>query len=266
MKKKRSGSLLRRRDSFGLVFMIPWIIGFLMFFLYPFLRSVLLSLQKVTFLPGGGFSAEWVGLQNYITALTKDQNFLPMAAGSLVDLLVNVPVCLVFSFFVAVLLRQKFFGNAAVKAIFFLPVILGTGVFLSVQTGNSDVTNAAIDSAIQEGTGAMTMLQSMNIVKILQDIGVPAAVESSMYAFSNLLILSADMKTVDSYGRLAVDLIGSGTGYFVTGGKYVPIKWARSDINSCFTYTLEDGTALNLSRGTTYVGVIPTNGGSVNFS
>jgi len=49
-------------------------------------------------------------------------------------------------------------------------------------------------------------------------------------------------------------------------GKYVPIKWARSDINSCFTYTLEDGTALNLSRGTTYVGVIPTNGGSANFS
>ena len=43
-------------------------------------------------------------------------------------------------------------------------------------------------------------------------------------------------------------------------------SWARSDINSCFTYTLEDGTALNLSRGTTYVGVIPTNGGSANFS
>lgn len=84
--------------------------------------------------------------------------------------------------------------------------------------------------------------------------------------FSNLLILTADMKTVDSYGRLAVDLIGSGTGYFVTGGKYVPIKWSRSDINSCFTYTLEDGTALNLSRGTTYVGVIPTSGGSANFS
>ena len=84
--------------------------------------------------------------------------------------------------------------------------------------------------------------------------------------FTNLLILSADMKTVDSYGRLAVDLIGSGTGYFVTGGEYVPIKWSRSDINSCFTYTLEDGTALNLSRGTTYVGVIPTNGGSANFS
>ena len=61
-------------------------------------------------------------------------------------------------------------------------------------------------------------------------------------------------------------LIGSGTGYFVTGGEYVPIKWSRSDISSCFTYTLEDGTALNLSRGTTYVGVIPTNGGSANFS
>ncbi len=65
-----------------------------------------------------------------------------------------------------------------------------------------------------------------------------------------------------SFGRVRAALTGaspivstdrrSGTGYFVTGGAYVPIKWSRNDINSCFTYMLEDGTALNLSRGTTY--------------
>lgn len=83
--------------------------------------------------------------------------------------------------------------------------------------------------------------------------------------FSNVLILSAAMRTVDSYGRLAVDLVGSGDGYLACGGKYVPIKWSRSSINDCFTYTLADGTPLNLARGTTYVGVIPTDGGSATF-
>lgn len=172
----KSGRLLRRRDSFGLVFMIPWMIGFLLFFLYPFLRAVLLSLQKVTFLSGGGFSTSFIGLDNYLTALTRDEKFLPLAAGSLLDLFVNVPVCLVFSFFVAVLLKQKFHGNGLVKAIFFLPVILGTGVFLSVQSDTSAVSGMAINSAMQEGIGSIGMLQSVNLVNILQDIGVPASV------------------------------------------------------------------------------------------
>ena len=175
-KTDKSGSLLRRRDSFGLVFLTPWLIGFLMFFLYPFLRAVLLSLQKVTFLSDGGFSTAFIGVDNYFVALTKDEKFLPLAAGSILDLFINVPVCLIFSFFVAVLLRQKFRGNSLVKAIFFLPVILGTGVFLSVQTDTSAVSGMALDSAMQEGIGSMQMLQSMNLVNILQDIGIPASV------------------------------------------------------------------------------------------
>ena len=175
-KTDKSGSLLRRRDSFGLVFLTPWLIGFLMFFLYPFLRAVLLSLQKVTFLSDGGFSTAFIGVDNYLVALTKDEKFLPLAAGSILDLFINVPVCLIFSFFVAVLLRQKFRGNSLVKAIFFLPVILGTGVFLSVQTDTSAVSGMALDSAMQDGIGSMQMLQSMNLVNILQDIGIPASV------------------------------------------------------------------------------------------
>ena len=147
-----------------------------MFFLYPFLRAVLLSLQKVTFLSDGGFSTAFIGVDNYLVALTKDEKFLPLAAGSILDLFINVPVCLIFSFFVAVLLRQKFRGNSLVKAIFFLPVILGTGVFLSVQTDTSAVSGMALDSAMQEGIGSMQMLQSMNLVNILQDIGIPASV------------------------------------------------------------------------------------------
>ena len=147
----------------------------------------------------------------------------------------------------------------------------------SYETGLSFADNAAQQCTADAATAQVTFNASKSTSFTYHaDTGKYTAVQykgdykdgatGEPVPFSNLLVLSADMKTVDSYGRLAVDLIGSGTGYFVTGGKYVPIKWARSDINSCFTYTLEDGTALNLSRGTTYVGVIPTNGGSVNFS
>lgn len=173
--KQTSGSkhLLRRRDAFGYVFLIPWLIGFLLFFLYPFMHSIYLSLQKISFLPGGGLSASFIGIDNYMAALTKDEFFVPYVATSVGELFINVPVCLVFSFFVAVLLRQKFRGNFIVKAIFFLPVILGTGVFLSVQSGTAGVQGMSIESAMDEGVGSMQMLQSMNIVNILHDIGIP---------------------------------------------------------------------------------------------
>lgn len=167
--------LIKRRERFGLVFMIPWLIGFALFFCYPFFHSVWLSLQKVTFnQQGGGYTTAFIGAANYISAITKDENFLPYVSSSLMDLLINTPVCMVFSFFAAVLLKQKFHGNFLVKAVFFLPVILGMGLFLEVQSGGAQ--NMALESAKQEGVSSMSMLQSINIVHVLEDIGVPSSV------------------------------------------------------------------------------------------
>lgn len=78
--------------------------------------------------------------------------------------------------------------------------------------------------------------------------------------FKNVLVLLADTKIIDSYGRLAVDLVGSGEGYFCCGGKYVPITWNHRDVNSSFSYSLKDGTPLSFGVGKSYIGVIPTGG------
>lgn len=119
-------------------------------------------------------------------------------------------------------------------------------------------TSKATQFTYQSGSGKYTAVQYKDDYK---DGATGEKVE-----FSNVLVLSAAMSTVDSYGRLAVELTGSGDGYLACGGKYVPIKWSRSSINDCFTYTLADGTPLNFARGTTYVGVVPTNGGSATFA
>lgn len=75
--------------------------------------------------------------------------------------------------------------------------------------------------------------------------------------FRNLLILFAETETVDDYGRLAIDLVGTGTGYHIRDGKYIPIHWSREQEDAPFTYTLEDGTPLDLGVGKTYVGIVP---------
>lgn len=82
--------------------------------------------------------------------------------------------------------------------------------------------------------------------------------DQSQVAVTNLLVLKTRCKAYDDYGRLEVDLSGfSGEGWYACGGKYIPIRWFKKDLNSPIVYTLEDGSALDLQIGNSYVGIIP---------
>ncbi len=74
-------------------------------------------------------------------------------------------------------------------------------------------------------------------------------------AFTNVLILYARQRTVDDYGRLEVELTGSGKGYYCTGGKAVEITWNRSDRDGGITLLNTDGSPLRLNPGKSYVSI-----------
>ncbi len=80
---------------------------------------------------------------------------------------------------------------------------------------------------------------------------------NSSIDFANVIVLNIPSKTVDGYGRQAMEMTGSGVGYFFTGGKYVEINWSRADRADNFHYTLKDGTPLNLSIGKTFISIAP---------
>lgn len=170
--KHKGLQLEQKKGRAGFFFILPWFVGFLLFFLYPVVHSFAMSLNQID-LQVGGYAMQFAGLGKYAYALREDAYFTRHMADTLLDLLINVPIIMVFSFFAAVLLKQKFPGNTAVKVIFFLPVILGSGVFLSYQGSGMGVQSAAIDAAMDEGAEAVQMLQSMNIVHILSNIGLP---------------------------------------------------------------------------------------------
>jgi len=76
---------------------------------------------------------------------------------------------------------------------------------------------------------------------------------------TNVLILQAPTRNIpgDTAGRLEVDLVGEGSGYFACGGKYIEIVWHKAGYTSPFTYTLPDGSELILGRGTSYINIVP---------
>ncbi len=95
----------------------------------------------------------------------------------------------------------------------------------------------------------------MSDKEYIDDVETGSTADDVSIDFANVIILDVPTKSIDSYGRQAMEVTGSGTGYFCCGGKYVEIKWERADRSDNFHYFLADGTPLALGIGKTYVGI-----------
>jgi hypothetical protein len=78
--------------------------------------------------------------------------------------------------------------------------------------------------------------------------------------FANIIIMKTSVTSIsgDQSGRRDMVTVGSGDGYFINGGRYIEIRWSRADKESPFVYTHIDGAPLELGRGATFIGIIPT--------
>jgi len=116
------------------VFTLPFTVGFILFFLIPFGQAIVFSLNDLA-VTNDGYVLESVGLSNYREALFVNPKFVRTFVEQTVKTLMEVPFILVFSFFSAVLLNQRFRGRTLARVIFFLPVILGSGILLVLESG-----------------------------------------------------------------------------------------------------------------------------------
>ncbi len=135
--KRRSKyeGLQKRKAIAGYLFIAPFIVGFLAFMVKPFFQSLYMSLCNVE-VSGKGFANHFLGIENYVRAFTADVDFSRLLVNELTRMAYNVIAIMVFSFFVALLLNQQFKGRALVRGIFFLPVILSSGVIIGVEYEN----------------------------------------------------------------------------------------------------------------------------------
>jgi len=143
----------------GYLFILPFVIGFVMFLAYPLYQAVRMAFSEVWLIPAEStFGWEWTGiwreepLSNIRRALTVDAAFTRAMVEEIFNMALLVPAILVFSLFVAVLLNRKFAGRGFVRAVFFLPVILASGVLVGIETNNSLLN--AVSQQIQDANAA----------------------------------------------------------------------------------------------------------------
>ena len=163
--KKKVG-LVGRRAVYGYLFILPFILGFMFFMIKPLGQSLKMAMSEVI-ISNQGFQINWNNFDNFKKALLVDAEFNRMLVESVIQMFVRSVATIVFSFFVALLLNQKFKGRTLARSIFFLAVILSSGVLVGLESSNSLM--AQLKDMIEEAGNANT------ITDVLEDILVSDA-------------------------------------------------------------------------------------------
>ena len=137
---KKTKITLRTRDAMlGMAFLLPWLIGLLIFTMFPLIYSVWLSLCQVEF-GVNGISTSFVGMRWYKEAFTADANFIRYMLEAIKSIGFSTPIILVASIVLALLLNRSMRGRAFFRALYFFPVIIISGPVMSKLMSNQATT------------------------------------------------------------------------------------------------------------------------------
>ena len=218
MKKKQKGKLAglqKRKAISGYLFISPFVIGFLVFMVKPFFQSLYMSFCEVE-LGSGIFNPIYKGLVNYEFAFTIDPDFNRMVTEEFTRMMAYSLAIMVFSFFVALVLNQKFKGRALVRAIFFLPVILSSGVIIGLESDNQlmdtlaktiemTTQNISITETLKEvlrtaGVGVRAYEKVFELIDNIYDVAIASGIQ--------IIIFLSGLQTIPASMYEAADIEG----------------------------------------------------------
>lgn len=169
-------SLTTKRSITGYVFILPWLAGFLIFYLRSLIMTANFSLSEITVAVGGGYDSKFVGLQNYLYAFRAHGSFKQVLTTSVGNMLIDVPLITFFSLLMAMLLNKKFKGRTLVRAIFFLPVIMNSAAITAAIDMSRQMLAGGLSASSAEMAGAASGVNVMYYVEMFSSLGLPAGV------------------------------------------------------------------------------------------
>lgn len=144
MKAKRKYKLITRDDKIGLLFVSPFLLGFVFLFGKPMVESIIYSFHKVM-INVGSVDMEFVGVENYRMLLFVNVDFIKALASFGGEVVLKIVVLVFFSMFVALLLNQKFAGRLFFRTAMFLPVIFGSEAVMNMYNRKSSFTAISLE-------------------------------------------------------------------------------------------------------------------------
>lgn len=166
---KRALSLSKKRDLKGLIFVAPFAVGMLFFFLIPLIQSLIFSFGSVGMNAATqSYLYTFQGIENYQRSLFFDIDFLDNLIESVSTTVANVFFIVVISFLIAILLKPRFPGRGLYRVLFFLPVILTSGIIPRLD--ELDVLQGLIGSETAVGDGVKNNASDIINMSFLTDL------------------------------------------------------------------------------------------------
>ncbi len=188
--KKSSLSWYKRMDFskktalWGMIFLLPWLIGVIFFFLRPLINTFWYSLCSMDMV-NGKLTGNFIGLENYKWVIGVNANFNKHLATVFMTMIQEVPFQIFIALFIAILLNGEYKGRGFFRAIFVIPIILATGVATfdlrevsMVEQAGDSVMNMAwlqdlvVNSGLPEKFTTLLVTYVKNIFTVVTTCGV----------------------------------------------------------------------------------------------
>ena len=178
-KKIKSRSLEATRSKYGYFFTSPFIVGAVISVIYPVILSIVYSFCDVNANASGGSMLDFVGFYNYNRIFFKIPEYNETLVSTLLSTITDVPVVVIFSFFLASVLNTEFKGRGFARTMLFLPMILNSDLVTSI------LRRDHLDESILDKSSAQVGQFSGAFAQFLEQLGISSGV-------TNLLTSSVD--------------------------------------------------------------------------
>lgn len=176
--KRKKLTLSKKRMLNGYMFILPWLIGFIVFYIRSIVLTAQFSLSELTVGAVGGYELKFVGFENFIYAFREHGTFKQLLTASVGNIILDIPLIIFFSLFMAILLNREFKGRTLVRVIFFLPVILNS----SAISGALELSRQMMAGGISAGSGQMAADSASSgvdvgyYISLFKDLAMPEAI------------------------------------------------------------------------------------------
>lgn len=168
-KKKKGIESLKSR--YGLLFTLPWLMGVLIFFIVPIIQSAIYSFSSLR-IDQGSVDVSWEGLKNYNFILYENPKYIDNLLAGVKNIFIQVPFILILSMILGILLNNEFKGRIFFRSLYFLPVIIASGVVLKMflQASQGDSTEIAASDSVSFGMiDFSSVLEGLNLPPTILD-------------------------------------------------------------------------------------------------
>ncbi len=201
IRKERSSfnAWVNKESTAGIIFSLPFIIGFLMFMLIPMALSLYYSFCKYDIQN----APEFIGLDNYIRIFTKDKIFTKSLGVTCYFALIGTPLKVIFALIVALILNHETKAVGFYRATFYLPSIIGGSVAVAILWRRIFESNGTLNAILSTVFPGMS-----NFNWFGEDTAIWVLIILTVWQFgSSMLIFLSSLKQIPSelYEAASID-------------------------------------------------------------